>query len=74
MGRRGGRFDRMSNKFAPSNLPSSGLSLAIVGRLLGDTQAQTTHRYAHLADAPLRAATEMFGVKAKGLGGRQNAK
>lgn len=52
-----------------SHLVSSGLSLAIVGRLLGHTQAQNTHRYAHLADAPLRAATEVFGVKVKGLGG-----
>lgn len=48
-----------------SHLVSSGLSLAIVGRLLGHTQAQTTHRYAHLADAPLRAATEVFGGKVK---------
>jgi integrase len=46
-----------------SHLVSSGLSLPIVGRLLGHTQAQTTHRYAHLADAPLRAATELFAAR-----------
>ncbi len=53
-----------------SHLVSSGMSLAIVGRLLGHTQAQTTHRYAHLADDPLRAAAEHFGAKAEALGGK----
>jgi site-specific recombinase XerD len=33
-----------------SHLVSSGMSLPIVGRLLGHTQPQTTARYAHLAD------------------------
>ena len=46
-----------------SHLVSSGLSLEIVGRLLGHTTATTTKRYAHLADDPLRAATEHFGAK-----------
>lgn len=46
-----------------SHLVSSGLSLSIVGKLLGHTQAATTQRYAHLADNPLREATEMFGKK-----------
>lgn len=54
-----------------SHLVSSGLSLPIVGRLLGHTQAQTTQRYAHLADAPLRAATEVFALRVSSLkGGR----
>ena len=46
-----------------SHLVSSGLSLEIVGRLLGHTTTTTTKRYAHLADDPLRAATNRFGSK-----------
>jgi site-specific recombinase XerD len=44
-----------------SYLVSSGLSLEIVGRLLGHTSPLTTQRYAHLADSPLRAAANQFG-------------
>ena len=44
-----------------SHLVSSGMSLAIVGRLLGHTNPMTTQRYEHLADDPLRAAAEVFG-------------
>jgi integrase len=43
-----------------SHLVSAGMSLPIVGRLLGHTQPQTTARYAHLADDPLRQATDRF--------------
>jgi integrase len=50
-----------------SHLVSSGLSLSIVGKLLGHTQASTTQRYAHLADAPLRQAAQLFGNKIKKL-------
>jgi site-specific recombinase XerD len=46
-----------------SHLVSSGLSLETVGRLLGHTTTTTTKRYAHLADDPLRAATDRFGSK-----------
>ena len=50
-----------------SHLVSSGLSLEIVGRLLGHTTTTTTKRYAHLADEPLRAATEIFASKLDAL-------
>jgi integrase len=44
-----------------SHLVSSGIPLEHVGKLLGHTQSATTQRYAHLADSPLRKATERFG-------------
>lgn len=46
-----------------SHLVSSGLSLPVVGRLLGHTNPLTTQRYAHLADDPLRAAAEIMAKK-----------
>jgi integrase len=45
-----------------SQLASAGVGLHVIGQLLGHTQAQTTHRYAHLTDSPLRAATERAGA------------
>ena len=45
-----------------SLLASAGVSLHMVGALLGHTQPQTTHRYAHLYDEPLREATERVGA------------
>jgi integrase len=51
------RLHDLRHTFA-SVLASSGLSLPIIGALLGHTKAQTTLRYAHLLDDPLRAATE----------------
>lgn len=35
---------------------SSGMSLPIIGKMLGHSQPQTTSRYAHLADDPVKAA------------------
>ena len=50
---------------------SSGLSLPMIGALLGHTQAQTTKRYAHLAENPLKAANENVGSLIGTLMGRQ---
>jgi integrase len=41
-----------------SNAVSSGMPIQMVGRLLGHTQIQTTMRYAHLADDPVKQAAE----------------
>jgi integrase len=41
-----------------SVLASSGLSLPVIGALLGHATPTTTARYSHLFDNPLRAATE----------------
>jgi integrase len=45
-----------------AQLASAGIGLHVIGRLLGHTQPQTTHRYAHLLDDPLRQATERVGA------------
>lgn len=45
-----------------AQLVSAGLSLPIIGALLGHTQPNTTARYAHLMDDPLREATERVGA------------
>jgi len=39
----------------------TGLSLPLVGRLLGHSRSATTERYAHLADDPVRQAAEQIG-------------
>jgi len=49
-----------------SVLVSAGLSLEIIGSLLGHTQITTTQRYAHLAADPLRKATETAGAIIEG--------
>jgi integrase len=38
-----------------------GLGLPIVGKLLGHRQASTTQKYAHLADDPVRRASDSIG-------------
>ena len=45
-----------------SILASAGLSLPVIGALLGHTQPNTTARYSHLFDDPLREATERVGT------------
>lgn len=51
------RLHDLRHSFA-SVAASGGHSLPIIGRLLGHTQAQTTARYAHLANDPVKAAGE----------------
>jgi integrase len=46
-----------------SGIVSNGASLAMVGALLGHTQHQTTMRYAHLMQDPLRQAVDQLGAK-----------
>lgn len=43
---------------------SNGVSLPIIGALLGHKQAATTHRYAHLANDPLKKANDEIGMRA----------
>lgn len=44
-----------------SLLVSGGMTLPMICKLLGHTQVQTTQRYAHLLDDPLRAGLEQVG-------------
>ena len=39
----------------------AGLSLPLIGKMLGHKQPSTTQRYAHISDDPLREATERVG-------------
>jgi integrase len=55
------RIHDLRHNFA-SHLASKGVSLQIVGKLLGHTQIATTMRYSHLQDAALRDATNVFGA------------
>ena len=49
------RIHDLRHSFA-SFAVSKGMSLAVIGRLLGHTQVQTTARYAHLMAAPMTEA------------------
>jgi site-specific recombinase XerD len=54
------RIHDLRHTFA-SLLVSGGMSLPMIGKLLGHTQVQTTQRYAHLYDDPLRAGLDQVG-------------
>jgi integrase len=56
------RFHDLRHTYA-SLLVSDSVPLILIGRLLGHTQAQTTMRYAHHADEPLREATARVGKR-----------
>lgn len=56
----GARVHDLRHSFA-SLLVSGGVSLPMIGAMLGHTQVQTTQRYAHLYDEPLREAANHVG-------------
>lgn len=51
------RIHDLRHSFA-SNAVAQGMSLPMIGKLLGHTQVQTTARYAHLAADPVKAAAD----------------
>ncbi len=59
------RLHDLRHTFA-SIAASNGLSLPIIGALLGHKQTQTTARYAHLIGQPLIEASEKIGEKIMG--------
>lgn len=56
----GYRIHDLRHSFA-SDAIMAGAPLQLVGKTLGHKSAQTTERYAHIADAALRAAADMTG-------------
>jgi integrase len=56
----GVRIHDFRHSFASVGAGAS-LGLPIIGKLLGHTQAATTHRYAHLDADPMRRAAETIG-------------
>jgi integrase len=46
---------------------SGGMSLPLIGALLGHTQTHTTARYAHLASDPLKSVADLVGAKIQAL-------
>jgi integrase len=60
-GLEGVRIHDLRHSFASFGVGKS-LGLPIIGKLLGHTQAATTHRYAHLDADPMRRAVETIGV------------
>jgi len=53
------RIHDLRHSFA-SNAVAQGMSLPMIGKLLGHTQVQTTARYAHLAADPVKAAASQI--------------
>lgn len=60
IGLRDVRIHDLRHSFA-SAAASGGMSLPMIGKLLGHSQVQTTQRYAHLGSDPVKAANEAIG-------------
>lgn len=56
------RIHDLRHSFA-STAVASGMSLPLIGKLLGHSQPQTTARYAHLADDPMKQAANAVGQR-----------
>lgn len=56
------RMHDLRHSFA-SIAVASGMSLPMIGKLLGHSQPQTTARYAHLADDPMKQAANVIGSR-----------
>jgi integrase len=56
----GARIYDLRHSFASLGA-AGGMSLLIIGKLLGHSESSTTQRYSHLSDDPLREATNKIG-------------
>jgi integrase len=56
------RIHDLRHSFA-SVAAGTGMSLPMIGKLLGHSQPATTARYAHLAADPLQAAANLIGIE-----------
>jgi site-specific recombinase XerD len=54
------RLHDLRHSFA-SVAASGGQSLVVIGKMLGHSKSTTTARYAHLADDPVKAASDAVG-------------
>jgi len=61
----GVRLHDLRHSFASAAI-AGGMSLPMIGALLGHRDVKTTARYAHLADDPIRAAAAQVGIPAHG--------
>lgn len=62
------RIHDLRHSFA-SKAAGGGMNLPVIGALLGHTQAQTTQRYAHIGQSPLRLAKDKVSASiAEALG------
>ena len=66
------RIHDLRHSFA-SGAVALGVSLPMIGKLLGHTQVQTTARYAHLAADPVKAAAERVSSNIAAVMGGQLA-
>lgn len=72
-GLEGVRLHDLRHTFA-SIAAGKDFGLTIIGKLLGHTNPKTTLRYAHLADDPMKRATDVVGAAIKRAAGQPKSK